>query len=159
MKQTYSKFAIFIATILMMGCETMAEEPDELTKRSTDYVIEHSDSCTLDNGYVCQPNEEMEIIADSSRMPPGIYLKAWPVAYDNFRALDELSDEQKDLKHYKIGFAENEQNYLVVFSALLLPQINEAGQPEGILRTTLGKSMRYEIDKQSLKVVSRKYYK
>ena len=153
------RLALLATLALLSACESIAQEPDALTKRSIDYVLAHPDSCTLGDAYVCQPIEEMVVIADQSNMAPGTYLKVWPVAYNDFSALDELSAEQKDLKHYKIGFAENEKNYLVIFSALLLPQINAMDEPEGLLRTSFGKSMRYEIDKQSLDIVSRKYYK
>jgi hypothetical protein len=153
------RFAWLTTAVLLSACESIAQEPDALTKRSIDYVLAHPDSCTLGDAYVCQPIEEMAVIAGQSTMAPGAYLKVWPLAYDDFRGLEELNAEQKDLKHYKIGFAENEKNYLVIFSALLLPQINAMDAPEGLLRTSLGKSMRYEIDKQSLDIVSRKYYK
>lgn len=153
------RLALLSTVVLMTACESIAQESDALTKRSIEYVLAHPDSCTLGDAYVCQPIDEMAVIGSQSTMAPGTYLKVWPLVYDDFSALDELSAAQKDLKHYKIGFAENENSYLVIFSALLLPQLNAAGLPEGLLRTTLGKSMRYEIDKKSLKIMSRKYYK
>ena len=144
---------------LLMGCETLAEQPDVPTQNSIRYVMQQVENCTLGDGYVCQPWDEMTVITNPSSLVPAVYMQAWSAAYADFQASDELREEQKNLKHYKIGFAENQQHYLVIFSALLLPQISAAGKPEGLLRTTLGKSLRYEIDKQSLGIVSRKYYK
>ncbi len=158
-QQRQTRWLLWGTISFLMGCETMAEPADKLTQMSIGHVMQQAGNCTLGDGYVCQPLDEMTIITNPSNLTPGVYLQAWTTAYADFQALNALTDEQKNLKHYRIGFAENQQNYLVVFSALLLPQINATGETEGLLRTTLGKSMRYELDKQTLSVVSRKYYK
>jgi len=69
---------------------------------------------------------------------------------------DELSTEQKLLRHYKIGFAEDDTHYLVLFDALSLPMI-EDGEVVGIMQSTIGKSTKIWVDKNSLAVTDMKF--
>ena len=149
----------FMLVCLAVSGSSVAEEPDALTRKSIDHIFKHAQKCTLGDGYVCQTIEEVEVIANQAHMARRVYLDVWTIAYTDFQAIEELTVEQKNLAHYKVGFAENDKSYVVIFSALLLPQIMPDGQPEGLLRSTFGKSMRYEIDKQSKQIISRKYYR
>lgn len=137
-----------------------SESTEAVRQRSVDYVLSYPQTCVVTDGYRCQSIDEAQILLQQQHAVPGRYLLAWPVVYANFKSMHELSDAQKDLHHYTVGFAENEQNLIVILNAVLLPALNDSGEPNGqLLRSTLGKSMRYELDRQSLAIVSRKYYR
>ncbi len=145
---------------LLLTQQASAESTQQLRQRAIEYVNSHSQQCTLGDGYRCAPVTESQLLLNPQATVPALYLQAWPAAYADFKRLAELSEEQKDLRHYTIGFAEQGDRYLVVFNALLLPEIDPAGMATGrLLRSTLGRSMRYEIDQQSLKIISRKFYR
>jgi hypothetical protein len=118
------------------------------------------DGCGLDHGYQCVQREEDDFIGLESdrRMVPGNYLKAWQVAVADFVTLEELESGQKDLKHYKFGFTETMDQYIVHFQALLLPELKD-GEVEGTIRATYGLTARYWINKNTLTVEKRLFYK
>lgn len=137
-----------------------AESTQSMRQSSVDYVLSHPQACVMTDGYRCQSIDETQILLKQQDSVPGRYLLAWPVAYADFKSLDSLVDAQKDLHHYTVGFAENERHFIVILNALLLPALDDEGVPNGqLLRSTLGRSMRYEIDKQNLGIVSRKFYR
>ena len=149
-----------LAGLLLLTTETsFAQTPDAATTRALDYVGNLNIECTLGDGYQCEPVSEMQLTVEPQRLVPAEHLEIWPLVYVDFKSMDELSEAQKQFKHYKIGFGEDAQNYIVILSALLLPEVNEAGETTGLLRSTLGKSMRYLIDKTSMQIVSRQYYR
>lgn len=132
----------------------MAEQ--ETDKRSRKYAASLAANCSLDDGYVCIDVEEDDFLSrnDTRILIPGPYLAAWAVAYADFKAIAEMTDAQKALHHYKIGFTENEKEFIVYFGALLLPNIID-GKPQGVIRSTFGLPTKYWIDKQSLKINQR----
>lgn len=137
-----------------------AESTTSMRQSSVDYVLSHPQACVMTDGYRCQSIDETQILLKQQDSVPGRYLLAWPVAYADFKSLDSLDDAQKDLHHYTVGFADNERHFIVILNALLLPALDDEGVPNGqLLRSTLGRSMRYEIDKQNLGIVSRKFYR
>ena len=116
--------------------------------------------CGLDHGYRCQTPIESDFIgldADKS-MVPGNYLVAWQIALAEFRSIEDLTAEEKKLQHYKFGFSENDTQYVVHFQALLLPAMSE-GKSTGIMRGTFGRTTRYWINKDSMEVEKRLFYK
>ncbi len=144
----------FSLSFLMLG-STMA---DTETEASIQYVSELDTNCAYDDGYVCTEPVSDEFLFSQEKMVPGAYLPAWAVAYADFSQRADLTDEQKKLAHYKIGLTETESDYVVVFRALLLPGLEE-GKPKGVLRTTLGQSMRYLVSKDGLVVREAKFYR
>lgn len=125
-------------------------------KQSMDYVSELDDSCTYDHGYRCLEVSEDDFI---SRNPdrawtPGPYLAAWSVSYRDFLHIDEMTDQQKQLKHYKIGFTENDSQYIILYQGLLLPRLDN-GKVAGTMRVTFGLSTKYWINKQTLEIDKR----
>ena len=136
----------------------MAQQEDVL--RSIDYVNRLSDRCTYTDGYVCtELREDNFLSADSEqRLVPGVYLHAWKVAWRDFVSLDNLTSQQKELKHYRIGFTENDQHYIVLFRALLLPRLVD-GKPQEVMQVTYGQSTKYWIEKDTLAISDRKYLK
>ena len=149
-------FTMLLGVNVVVG----AELTESMRQRSVDYVLSHPQACVVTDGYRCQSIDETQILLKQRHSVPGRYLLAWPVAYVDFKSLDSLDNTQKDLNHYSVGFAENEQHFVVILNALLLPALNDEGVPNGqLLRSTLGRSMRYEIDKQNLGIVSRKFYR
>jgi len=154
-----SKYGILIVLVLLAG--NVFAGADGLAKQqSIDYVLGLNVACTLTDGYRCQSRDESQLLMDPQSGVPAEYLQAWPVAYADFEQLEMLTAEQKKLRHYTVGFAERDGHYIVMLNALLLPELDMAGQPGGrLLRSTLGRSMRYEIDRQSLTIISRKFYR
>ena len=136
----------------------MAEQ--EMVKKSREYVSNLNETCSLDDGYVCIEVEEDDFLVrnDERILIPGPYLQAWTVAYADFQTIKEMNDEQKALRHYKIGFTENKEEIIVYFGALLLPRIVD-GKPQGVIRPTFGLPTKYWIEKQSLKIKKRLFLK
>ena len=132
----------------------------ESVKKSIDYVTSMEVDCILDHGYRCVETAEDDFLRPDShqRMIPGSYLQAWQVSYDDFRSMADLSDERKALKHYKIGFTHNQSEFIVLFQALLLPEIVD-GAPQGIIRSTFGRSTKYWVDRKTLKINKRLFLK
>ena len=118
------------------------------------------DGCGLVDGYVCSDALEDDFLSGASqeRMVLGNYLKAWQVALEDFNQLAVLDDEQKNLKHYKIGFTESAVHYIVLFQALLLPSVGGDGVMGGV-NSTVGRTMRYWINKESMTVDRQLFYK
>lgn len=161
MKAIGLRWLATLSTILLGLSAAVASESTELIRqRSVDYVLSHPQACVVTDGYRCQAIDEAQILLKQQYSVPGRYLLAWPVVYADFKSLDTLGEAQKNLHHYTVGFAENERHFIVILNALLLPALDGEGVPSGhLLRSTFGKSMRYEIDKQSLKIVTRKLYR
>ncbi len=132
---------------------------DDPTKRAIQYINSLQDDCVVGDAYRCEPVSESTIKLNQQTMVPAKYLGAWPAVYVDFKSIELLSEAQKDFKHYKIGFAEDGDDFLVIFRALLLPEIDDAGDITGLLRTTFGQSMRYRVNKQTLQIVERKLYR
>ncbi|MEE9448099.1 MAG: hypothetical protein V3V09_09075 [Arenicellales bacterium] len=115
--------------------------------------------CTYDDGYICAPRDEQSLKFNQQEMVPAVYLTAWQVAYEGFLRHESLSAKQKDLQHYKIGFAESADHYIVIFRALLLAEKDENGNVIGLSRGSVGKSIRYEVDKANMQVQRWQFYK
>ena len=127
-----------------------------------EYVAGLPDNCVYEDGYTCAPEATGETgftaAIDSSGMLSTVYLRAWNVSWEDFQQLDDLSDEQKKLKHYRVGFAQDDNNLIVVLRPLLLPWM-EGGKPAGLSRGTIGPGVKYWIDKQSYTINKRLYQK
>jgi hypothetical protein len=132
----------------------MASDTD--VERSRAYVRSLSDQCAYDDGYRCRPGEPpvFEGWEADQRLLPGRYLAAWQISYEDFRQLEDLTAEQKDLKHYRIGFGEENDAIVVLYRALLMPRI-EQGQPTEIMRVTFGQSIKYWVNIETGTVVKR----
>lgn len=70
---------------------------EDSLQRSVDYVNQLDLDCTLTDGYVCADAEEDSFMQPDSwqRMIPAIYMQAWQVAYEDFRQISDLTQEQK----------------------------------------------------------------
>jgi hypothetical protein len=125
-------------------------------EQSMRYVESLSDDCVYDHGYRCVGPSGDDFTAPGSDrdLVPGPYLKAWSVSYRDFLEIAEMTGEQKQLKHYKIGFTESETQYIILYQGLLLPML-ENGEVVGTMRATYGISTKYWIDKTTLAVDKR----
>jgi len=147
-----------VSALLVVSFLSYAEQNDALKASEQFAALPHA--CGLDHGYQCRDDEESDFLgleADSA-MVPAVYLSAWQQALTDFSEIEDLSDQEKQLQHYKIGFSENEAQYVVHFQALLLPAMKE-GKPEGILRGTLGRTTRYWINKSTMTIDKRLFYR
>ena len=131
-------------------------DPD--TAAGMAYVSTLDDTCAYADGYQCVQPVVDDFMFSPDKMVPAAYLAAWPVVYADFLQQADLNAEQKKLKHYQIGFTETATDYVVIFRALLLPAVSD-GKASGVLRTTLGQSMRYVVSKETLAVREMKWYR
>jgi hypothetical protein len=124
------------------------------------YIDELDSSCLYKDGYVCAEDGDPNFYSQEAQraMLPAGYFKAWNPAYDKFLSLSELTDKQKDLKHYKIGFAQEEEQYVVLFSPLLLPYF-EQGKANGLSTGVYGMSVKVWVDKKTLSVSKQLFLK
>ena len=131
------------------------QESVEISKA---YVAALDTECTLTDGYVCKQVEEDDFLSRESgqRLVPGPYLQVWQVCLTDFQGLTDLSTEQKQLRHYKIGFTETDGEYIVLFQGLLLPEVVD-GKATGVIRAVFGLSTKYWVDKKTLTINKRLY--
>ena len=129
----------------------------ESEQRSRDYVSYLADDCVRTDGYACVTSEESDFlsVAADQAMLPGHYLEAWSRSYEDFQTLPELDAEQKHMKHYRIGFTEDDAHYIVLFRALLLPAIDAEGNVNGLLRVSIGMTTKYWVDKKTFAIAKR----
>ena len=151
---------IAMALVLTALCGSCGAQMQDSVKKSVEYVNSLQADCVLDHGYNCVEAREDDFLGKDadSQMIPGPYLQAWQVSYEDFKTLSELSDSQKQLKHYKIGFSHSDTHFIVLFQGLLLPAI-VAGSPVGIIRSTYGLSTKYWVDRNTLTVSKRLFLK
>lgn len=125
-------------------------------KQSMAYVETLDDGCVYDHGYRCleAPEDDFSHPDPGRAWTPGPYLDAWSVSYRDFVEIPEMNGAQKQLKHYKIGFTENDTQYIILYQGLLLPML-ENGAITGTMRATYGISTKYWIDKATLTIDKR----
>ena len=156
-----SCFVFLMMIVMYSGVTGAITVQQDSLQRSIDYVNQLDLDCTVTDGYVCAEVEEDSFMRPESwqKMIPAIYMQAWQAAYEDFRQIPDLTQEQKDLKHYKLGFTENDTQYIIVLLGLALPYIDEQGKPNGIVNAVFGRSTKYWIDKKSNEIVKRLFYK
>ncbi len=156
MKKTLVLHVVSITALLVMTAQAQQSDPE--VQASIDYVNNLTEDCVFDHGYSCA-----EVAGDTFLQPdsearriPGRWLEAWPAALTALVTSDDLSTEQKLLRHYKIGFAEDETHYLILFDALTLPRL-EDGKVVGLMSAAIGKSTKVWVDKKTLSVTDMKF--
>lgn len=135
-----------------------AESPDADTQAAMDYVNGLTEDCVYDHGYTCADvaGDDFLKLESEDRRIPGPWLEAWPAALTALVTNEELTTEQKTLRHYKVGFAEDEKHFIVLFDALSLPRI-EDGEVVGLLSSSIGVGSKVWIDKKTLSVTDMKF--
>ncbi len=115
--------------------------------------------CTLNHGYVCKEISEDNFLTPNPDriMVPGNWLAAWQIAAADFQVNPDTDDEQKKLKHYKVGFTESDTSYVVLFNPLLLPSSEESSLK--VSTQTVGIGTKYWIDKKTMSISKRLYLK
>ena len=151
---------VTVACVFLCVSNSYGEEMQESTQKSIDYVRNLQVECVFDHGYQCLEIEEDDFLSPHSdqNMVPALHLKAWQVCYEDFRKITDLTDEQKELKHYKIGITQNDSHFVVLFQGLLLPEIVD-GQPVGTTRSVFGLSTKYWVDKATFEISKRLFLK
>ncbi len=159
MKHFYITTLIVSSLSTGFGC-AHAQNSSKAQNAAETYVSQLDTSCTYDDGYTCIDNSDTSFtsIDATSKMLSAPYLTAWPVAYADFKQLPELSAEQKQLTHYKIGFAETNDEYIILFNALLMPYV-EKGKASGISTAPFGRSIKYWVNKSNLSIRQKLYLK
>lgn len=128
----------------------------ESVKRSMEYVSQLDDNCVYDHGYRCIEVTEDDFTSRDPDRPwtPGPWLEAWSVTYRDFLDIEEMTRDQKNLMHYKIGLTENDTQYIVLYQGLLLPMLTD-GEPDGVMRVTYGLTTKYWVNKETLEIDKR----
>lgn len=144
--------AVVASSLICLPAAAMQES----VKRSMDYVSGLDDDCVYDDGYRCLDITEDDFIRRDPHRPwiPGPYLEAWSVSHRDFLDIEEMNTEQKKLKHYKLGFTENDSQFIILYRGLLLPML-DGGQVVGTMRATFGLSTKYWINKKTLEIDKR----
>ncbi len=152
------KLIVLTSCFLMTA---MATKPVSSREMLDEYAKTVIPTCTLGDGYRCLDIKEDDFISRESlqRLTPGQYLLAFKVAYEAFSKLPELTVEQRHLKHYRIGFTESPDSYIILFMPLLLPERIENDKPVGYATATFGKTVKFWIDKRSNQVSKHLYFK
>lgn len=86
---------------------------------------------------------------------PGEYMRAFLVAYDQFRIDPEISARKKIIENYTVEFSQDEQSYVVY----LIPRLTAGERPLSGGETTLGKEVSYTIRKKDYKITARSFYR
>lgn len=126
-----------------------------------DYAKSMIPGCTLADGYHCRDVIEDDFLSQESLdlLTPGQYLLAFNAAYEAFSELPELTIEQRHLKHYRIGFTQSSDSFIVLFMPLLLPERIENNKPVGYATATFGKTVKFWVDKKTNQVSKHLFYK
>lgn len=140
--------------------KTTATKVTDNTRDLKTYIENLDSSCAYQDGYTCAEKTDPRFYSKESHqsMLPAVHVQAWTVAYEKFISLKELTDQQKQLHHYKIGFAEQGQYYIVLFLALRLPYFDN-GKANGVSTGSYGMSVKMWVDKQSLSVSKQLFLK
>lgn len=145
-------------TVILIGQGVIAQavaggdDLQQLRKEGETHAL-GLDGCAFLDGYVCPTPDNSDFLnADAQdRMISGNLLKAWQVALLRFESRPKKEPGVSDLKHYKFGFTESEEHYIILFQGLLLPHM-EDGEPVGFLSDSLGTSVKYWVRKDNFKV-------
>lgn len=86
----------------------------------------------------------------------GEYLKAFLVAYNDFRKIPDLTSIKKNLLHYRLIFSEDKGIYLIYFIPKIKPDEFDRSVRLGG-ETSQGRSILYEIRKRDFKISKRGY--
>ncbi len=150
-----------IVCLPIVYCLNFITVAQDNTEAITNYAATQITDCTLADGYICEDISEDDFLSHQSlkQLMPAIYFPAWQVAYDAFQKLEDLSVQQKELKHYRIGMTESDDAYIILFSALLLPEKIVDNSPQGVTNITFGQTTKFWIDKQSLEVSKYLFYR
>jgi hypothetical protein len=150
-----------LGLVMALGIPTLgvAGTSEAIRVESEKFVVS-LDGCAFIDGYRCANfNEDEFLSADSqAKAVSGNLLKAWQVALANFQSQPDQSVDQTNLKHFKVGFTENANHYIVLFQGLLMPLV-EGGQAVGMTRITFGRTTKYWLNKRTLEIEKRLFYK
>lgn len=148
----------FIATFLiaLFSIPANAMDHDATLKNSKNYVRALQDDCVRIDGYECANKSAIREFGNA--ILPGNYLKAWNICYDDFLKIEDLTEEQKQLRHYKFRITEDKEHYLVEYQGLLLPHIDQ-GKPKDVIMSVFGRSTKYWVRKDTFEIAKRLFYK
>ena len=148
-----------LLAITYLSAPATASNGLDKAKHLQDFIKNLDRSCAYTDGYQCHLSDPNFYSQEAQKsLVPAVYLPAWTIAYTAFLQLPNLSAEQKELTHYKIGFAEQDDQIVILFAPLFLPYF-DAKEPKGISRGTYGQSLKFWVDKKSLIVTKHIFLK
>ncbi|MFC1665536.1 hypothetical protein ACFL17_07915, partial [Pseudomonadota bacterium] len=151
--------ATWVFPVIAMDKSTIsinATAHDAILKQSTNYILSLKNNCTRTDGYKCMDKGAIENLKKT--LLPGNYLKAWSICYQDFLNIQDLTEEQKQLRHYNIRITEDKEHYVIEFQGLLLPYV-ENGRPVSVLTGIFGRETRYWVNKDTYAISKRLFYK
>lgn len=163
-KKTHSLRTIGLGLVLSLVITTASvgamTNNENLISIAKAYVNALDDDCIYDDGYQCVDtiDADYQNVIDEKGTIAASTLLFWGPAYQTFLLESRLNDEQKKLKHYRIGFKLSEEGIEVLFRPLFLPLVKE-GIAEGRIRATIGKEVKIMVSKKSYKVTKVLYGK
>ncbi len=128
---------------------------------AVEYVNKLPSDCMYSDGYYCAEvsdknklgvSGDYASLMDASGTLPAPVLQAWPVAYQAFQQQDILTEKQKQLKHYRVGFKHDNGEVTVLFRPLLLPQLVD-GDVVGKMRAAFGKEVRVSVSADDFSII------
>ncbi|GJL82155.1 MAG: hypothetical protein DHS20C01_17890 [marine bacterium B5-7] len=87
---------------------------------------------------------------------PVVVLDYYNRAWQSFVMDNNLDTEQRELHHYEIGNELGDTDLIITIQGLLLPRIVD-GQPQGIIRASVGPSMWFRYVLKSGKLINSKH--
>ncbi len=152
----WRKLLVCLSSVLV----TSAMASNKANDLKLDAFISGLDAkCAYTDGYQCHQSDPSFYSQQSQQaLVPAAYLSAWAVTSAAFAELSDLTEAQKDLRHYKIGFAEQDDQIVVLFSAIFLPYL-EGDKAEGVSTGVFGQSIKFWVDKETMAITKKLYLK
>ena len=156
MHVSWNKWLVTIFLAAIMPHTLYSMDHTTILNQSLNYIQDLPDNCALADGYTCL--DDANIANTRTTAIPGNYLKAWSICYEDFLNIEDLTEEQKQMRHYKIFLSQEPNHYTVEFVGLLLPYV-EQGHPVSVLTGVYGRSTKYWVDKNTFNISKRLFYK
>ena len=93
--------------------------------------------------------------ASDLKVIPGEFSKAWNVSYENFKEIEDLSNEEKDLLNYDIRIREEASEIIIKY----IPRLLTDSMAKKLNRMVLGREVEYWISKKDFTIVKTIFYK
>ena len=152
-----------VLAICMAGWQGASSYAEDGDKQRSLRFAEQAGGCALVDGYRCLAGTKQDYARHYATTPhySGVFLAGWHVVLEDIKSQSGLTAEQKQLKHYLVGFSENASHFIYSLRALRLPiveKVEGVDQVVGLRKETIGQSMKYWVKKDTLAVDSRLFY-
>ncbi len=129
--------------------------PADAVAEARDWVGKLPRDRVYTDGYLLLDEPSLLTMRGQLGMIPMPYLPFLLSAWSEFLELPGLTGEQRDPRHYKAGFELRDAILTVTVQGLLLPRLRD-GQPDGVLRVSIGPSALFRYDFNSGELLEQK---